>query len=161
MFTRIAAWAAGPAQLAQGQFTHGPADQLRDLRDLPDGHLVIGMDSNAQPVTWGVAKGGSITWDGPLQSVTDGLRRDVADAVSENADLGQVEAFSGWEISGDEWTRPVFVAGEDPDADTGKSVLRLVFAPCSPAIVEATFNGEDIPSTIPEQPDADTAPMPG
>lgn len=152
MFSKIAAWAAGPLPEAiNGAFSHGPVGQLDELHALPDGHLVVGLDRHGSALTQGLVEGGHVTWEGTEDPV-HGLRRAIADAVSEMADLGQVEAFGGWEMSGDDWTRPIYVATGDPAADTEKHILRLVFAPSSDAVVEASFRGEDIPETAPECP---------
>lgn len=82
----------------------------------------------------------------------DDMRRKAADEIYENADLGEVVDASGWESAGSEWMRPVFVAGQSPDSDSEKQILRIVFGEGSADVIKATFAGEDVESPMREAP---------
>lgn len=69
-------------------------------------------------------------------------RREVAEEIRELADLGAYEADGGWDVAGHEWTLPVFVTGQEPDVDTEKKMLRVIFEPGTEKLEDASFHGE-------------------
>lgn len=80
------------------------------------------------------------------------MRRKAANEIYENAELGEVVDASGWESAGCEWMRPVFVAGQSPDADSVKQILRIMFEEGSADVIEATFAGEDVEMSMRDTP---------
>lgn len=144
----VQVWAGGPAPRA---FTHGPSPHLGFVEALNEGDLVQGFNGRGDVLTEGVKTRDGVAWSRVHPPDLDRARGVAADRIYETAEFGGavIVDSGGWEVSADEWVRPVFLEPEDGSGDSLRGVCVLRFHPNSDQAASLSLDGEEL--LLPEQ----------
>lgn len=149
----VRVWAGGPYA---GFFTHGPSTELSFVDALSDGDLVQGFSAAGEVLTEGVKTAEGVAWSRVHRAELDRARAVVADVIYETAEFGGAVILDcgGWEVSADEWVRPVFIEPEAGAGDSLRGVCVLRFHLESDEAASLSLDGQEllVPEHDPDYP---------
>lgn len=139
----VRVWAGGPEA---GAFTQGPSPDLGFVGALDEGDLVQGFSAAGEVLTEGVKTAEGVAWSRVHRAELDRARAVVADVIYETAEFGGAVILDcgGWEVSADEWVRPIFLEPEAGTGDSLRGVCVLRFHPASDEAASLSLDGEDL-----------------
>lgn len=139
----VRVWAGGPEA---GLFTHGPSPELSFVDALNEGDVVQGFNGRGDVLTEGVKTRDGVAWRRVHGAELDRAREVAADQIYETAKFGGAVILDcgGWEVSADEWVRPVFLEPEAGAGDSLRGVCVLRFHPASDEAASLSLDGEEL-----------------